>query len=265
MTSYLKRQSFLGPDSESTLANATVAIIGLCGGGSHIAQQLAHVGIGNFLLIDHDTADDTNLNRMVGLTRAGAVAEVPKTEVISDLIWGVNPDAKITPIPAKWQTAHERLRSCTTIFGCVDSFDERDQLERYARRFLIPYIDVGMDVHGEPGHHSIGGQVILSLPGHPCMHCMGFLTDAVLGEEARRYGNTGGKPQVVWPNGTLASIAVGKFMSLVTPWNEGLMPALYTEYDGNRLTVKPSSKLDYLAGRTCPHFTGPQALGDIIF
>lgn len=263
MTSYLQRQSFLGSNSETALANASAAIIGLCGGGSHIAQQLAHVGIGNFVLIDHDTANDTNLNRMVGLTRAGAIAASNKTDVISDMILGINPTAKITAITAKWQTEHALLRECAAIFGCVDSFDERDQLERYARRYLIPYIDVGMDVHGEPGKYSIGGQVILSLPGHVCMRCMGFLTEEVLGEEARRYGNTGGKPQVVWPNGTLASIAVGKFMSLVTPWYEGLAPALYTEYDGNRLTAMPSRKLEYLGDRTCPHFTGAEALGDI--
>lgn len=263
MTSYLQRQSFLGPNSEATLGHATAAIIGLCGGGSHIAQQLAHVGVGNFVLVDHDSADDTNINRMVGLTRAGACSAANKTAVISDMIRGINPTAKITAITAKWQTEHALLRECTAIFGCVDSFAERDQLERYARRYLVPYIDVGMDVHGEPGRYSIGGQVILSLPGHPCMRCMGFLTDSVLGEEARRYGNTGGKPQVIWPNGTLASIAVGKFMSLVTPWHDELIPALYTEYDGNRLTAGPSRKLDYLVDRTCPHFTGAEALGDI--
>ncbi len=46
-----------------------------------------------------------------------------------------------------------------------DSFIEREQLERFARRHLIPYIDIGMDVHelGGEQYFLIGGQVILSI------------------------------------------------------------------------------------------------------
>jgi molybdopterin-synthase adenylyltransferase len=199
---------------------------------------------------------------MVSLTEDDVASGHLKTGVISRLIHAVNGKATVIEIPAKWQTRHELLRDRTAIFGCVDSFAEREQLERYARRYLVPYIDVGMDVHGTPGRHAISGQVILSLPGHPCMRCMGFLTEERLAEEAKRYGAAGARPQVIWPNGTLASIAVGKFMSLVTPWHGELQPALFTEYDGNRLTVQPSRKLLHLIGHQCPHFAGPGALGD---
>jgi len=49
----------------------------------------------------------------------------------------------------------------------------RRELEIACRRYLMHYIDIGVDVHGEdrPG---IGGQVMLSSPGGPCMTCMGF-------------------------------------------------------------------------------------------
>jgi tRNA A37 threonylcarbamoyladenosine dehydratase len=60
------RQSFLGPNSEAVLRTTTVAVIGLCGGGSHVAQQLAHIGVGKLVFIDPDHADTTNINRMVG-------------------------------------------------------------------------------------------------------------------------------------------------------------------------------------------------------
>jgi molybdopterin-synthase adenylyltransferase len=256
------RQSFLGDGTEERIALARVAIVGLCGGGSHIAQQLAHIGVGHFTLFDDDIGEDSNLNRMVGLTEDDVATAMPKIEVISRLIHSVNSKAKVVCVPAKWQTRHELLRDHTAIVGGVDSFSERDQLERYARRYLVPYIDVGMDVHGDPGRYAISGQVILSMPGEPCMRCMGFLNDRVLGDEARRYGNAGGKPQVVWPNGTLASIAVGKFMSLLTPWHEELQPAFYTEYDGNRLTVQPSRKLAHLVAHQCRHFGGVGVLGD---
>jgi hypothetical protein len=39
-----------------------------------------------------------------------------------------------------------------------------------------------------------------------------------LAAEAARHGDAGGRPQVVWPNGALASTAVGLAVDLVTGW-----------------------------------------------
>lgn len=264
MREHLQRQSFLGPDSDARIASARVGIVGLCGGGSHIAQQLAHVGVGHFELMDFDRGDQTNRNRMIGLTARAAREAHLKTEVIRRLIKAVNPAAKVNTFAGRWQDNAAALRPCDAIVGCVDSYEQREQLERFARRYLNPYIDVGMDVTGEAARFAISGQVILSMPGCPCMRCMGFLTDELLAAEAKRYGAAGGRPQVVWPNGVLASTAVGVFMSLLTPWNDATRPPLYSEYDGNRMTVTASRRLLYLDGSPCPHFPlQPGALGDV--
>jgi len=90
-------------------------------------------------------------------------------------------------------------------------------VEESNRRYLVHYIDIGMDVHGI-ARPVIGGQLIQSSPGGLCMRCMGFLTDETLAREAGRYGNVGARPQVVWPNGVLASTAVGLAVDLVTNW-----------------------------------------------
>jgi hypothetical protein len=37
--------------------------------------------------------------------------------------------------------------------------------------------------------------------------------------EAEKYGAAGSRPQVVWPNGVLASTAVGLAVQLLTPWH----------------------------------------------
>jgi molybdopterin-synthase adenylyltransferase len=157
------------------------------------------------------------------------------------------------------------LRACHVIIGCVDSYRERDELERFARRFLIAYIDIGMDVHPLDNGLVVGGQVVLSSPGHLCLRCMGIITDARIAEEARPYGAAGGRPQVVWPNGVLASTAIGLLVQLVTPWHPDPVGTAYLEYDGNRHTVQPSNLLA-LAGRTCRHYpageVGDPFLGD---
>ena len=123
------------------------------------------------------------------------------------------------------------------------------------RRYMMHYIDIGMDVHGQ-NPPVIGGQIILSSPGGLCMRCMGFLTDEKLAEEAARYGKAGARPQVVWPNGVLASTAVGLAMDIVTDWTGRPLPHVYLVYDGNKGKVKESLTLHHLNIPACPHFPG---------
>ena len=146
----------------------------------------------------------------------------------------------------------------------MDSFSERDQLEKFCRRFLIPYIDIGMDVHAIGSEFVITGQVVLSMPGEHCMWCMGSLDEKSIAEEARRYGDAGFNPQVVWPNGVLASTAVGLFMQLITPWHQRHQQSVYLEYNGNSHTVAPSNRMSALAARDCPHFRASER-GDPLF
>jgi len=163
-----------------------------------------------------------------------------------------------------WQAGAIELRACHVLFGCVDSFSERNQLEQFSRRFLLPYIDIGMDVHEVGNEFVIGGQVALSTPGEHCLWCMGILDRQSIADEVRRYGAAGGRPQVVWPNGILASTAVGLFVQLVAAWHEHPISTAYLEYDGNSHTVKPSNRLAALAGRRCSHFH-PADRGDAFF
>jgi len=252
--SRLARQSFLGRDSDAVLEAATIGIVGLGGGGSHVGQQCAHMGIGGFAGADPDVIEDTNTNRLIGGTLKDVAKARPKVDIAERLIKGLHPKARITLVRGDWREAADDLKLCDCIVGAVDSFKERDQLERLARRHLIPYIDIGMDVHelGE-GEFLVSGQVILSAPGHPCMRCCGFITDERLEEEARRYGAAGSRPQVVWANGTLASTAVGLLTQVLTPWYTNPPAFVFLQYDGNRGTVTRSPQMELLKDCTCPH------------
>lgn len=252
--SWLDRQSFLGADSDAVLSGAVVGIVGLGGGGSHVAQQLAHVGVGTFVLIDPDVIEDTNLNRLVGGTWADVEAATPKVEIALRVIKGVRPAAKVDPIQREWQTAGDALKRCDIIVGGLDSVRAKDELDAFCRRFLVPYIDMGMDVHGAAGRHLISGQVILSSPGRPCLRCLGIVTEEALHREGAAYGAAGGKPQVVWPNGVLASTAVGLVMQLLTPWHQKPVDSAYLEYDGNIGSISPSYRLQHMQGEGCLHY-----------
>jgi molybdopterin-synthase adenylyltransferase len=257
----LERQSFLGKDSEIVLGRTRAAIVGLGGGGSHVVQQLAHIGVGSFMLIDPDCMEDTNLNRLVGGTMEDVKLCTPKVDIAERVIKAVNPAAEVIKHQTSWTMVTAELRDVDVIFACVDSIGCRSELEAFVRRFLIPLIDIGMDVHESNDEFSISGQAVLSLPGKPCMRCMGLITDATLAKEAAKYGAAGRRPQVVWPNGTLASIAVGFFIRLVTPWETRKATPLLLEYDGDLQTVAPSNKLAYLPAN-CNHFDSLHDLGD---
>ena len=263
--SRLDRQSFLGANSDAILDAATIGIVGHGGGGSHLAQQSAHMGIGGYVNADPDIIEDTNTNRLIGGTLADVEVKRRKVDIAERLIRGLVPNARIISVPDKWLTAADDLKVCDVIIGAVDGFQEREQLERFARRHLIPYIDIGMDVHdlGTNGF-LVSGQVILSMPGCPCMRCCGFITDERLAQEAKKYGAAGSRPQVVWSNGVLASTAMGLLTQILTPWYPNPPRFVYLDYDGNKGTVIANKRMALLKDHVCPHHP-PAEAGDPLF
>jgi len=259
------RQSFLGPDAEQILADARVTIVGLGGGGSHIAQQLAHVGVGHFRLIDPQEIDGSNLNRLIGGTKQDVVAKTPKVEIGERVIRSIRPWAEVRTAKREWQLADDLLKDSHALFGCVDGYRQRMYLEGAARRFALPYFDIGMDVTKlDDAQYAVAGQMIMTLPDGPCMRCLGFLTQQRLDREEDQYGDAGINPQVVWINGTLASLAVGAFVRLLAPWFRYSRDFEWLELAGNHQLVSRSRQPDYSFKGPCTHF-GPRDLGDPFF
>jgi len=255
MPEKLDRQSFLGEDSHWFLNKIKIGIVGLGGGGSHVMQQAAHVGIGNIILFDPDYVEKTNLNRMVGASELDAKNKTPKVSTAERLIKAVNPDANVIPIEDKWQNHSLELHKCDIVFGCIDSLVGRRDLEAECRKYLIPYIDVGMDVYQYNNERpAVRGQIILSMPGDLCCTCYGFLSEENLAEEVGKYGDAGGLPQVIWSNGVLSSTAIGIAVDLITGWSGQKSRRVYLSYNGNTNIVIPHINGDFPSNRKCIHF-----------
>jgi hypothetical protein len=82
------------------------------------------------------------------------------------------------------------------------------------------------------------GQLIVSLPGQPCMRCW-FLTDTDLEQERQdrpagydRNPNAPGDPQVVSMNGVLASEACNCVLDLITGYSGERRGAKVWQYEG---------------------------------
>jgi hypothetical protein len=249
-----ERQSFLGRDAQGIFAATPVAVVGVGGGGSHIVQQLSHIGFRNINLFDPDVIEEKNLNRLVGGTLRDVELKRLKTSIATRIVRGLQKGAKVRGFAKRWQENREALRQCNLIFSCLDSFIARREIEAFARRFLIPLIDIGIDVHPQkPGPPSLAGQIILSMPGCPCMQCVGFLNEQTLTTEAQAYAAAGGKPQVVWPNGIVASTAIGIAVDLLTDWTKSLRGTVYLSYDGNRGTIVSNNRMQF-APKECEHY-----------
>jgi molybdopterin-synthase adenylyltransferase len=63
-----------------------------------------------------------------------------KVAIAERQIRGLVDHPRIITVRDTWHNAIAELKRCDIIVGAVDSFIEREQLERFARRHLIPYV-----------------------------------------------------------------------------------------------------------------------------
>jgi len=140
-------------------------------------------------------------------------------------------------VPRDWRVESDRLRDRDVIIGCVDTYRARSELEMLARRYLIPYLDIGMDVHSRSGSHLISGQVILSMRGAPCCAASGFLRPSSFERGGGSYGDAGGPPPSDLAERHISLGRCRVLVQLFTPWHPAHNLAVYLEYDGNAQTV----------------------------
>jgi proteasome lid subunit RPN8/RPN11 len=218
-----------GAHGQRIISSTRVGIVGLGGTGSVVAQQLAHLGIGHLLLIDPDSVELTNLNRVVGSQRHHAEQNTAKVTVAREMIVGINPDAKVVTIAGDIRDAAttRRLLDCDFFFCCTDSQGSRAVLTQFAYQYLVPAIDVGVAIHAHKGAIThIAGRVQMLAPGIACLLC-GSVLDAeevrrdLLTDTARRsdpyiVGEVVPQPAVISLNSSAASLAVTMMLSALT-------------------------------------------------
>ncbi len=204
-----------------------VAIVGLGGTGSIVAQQLAYLGVRRFLLIDPDVIEPTNLNRIVGATRSDVGSA--KVDVAEMMIKRINPEAEVTSLreDVGRQTTARSVIATDFFFTCTDSHGSRAVLTQLSYQYFVPGIDLGVRIDVRGGMVTdIVGRVQMLAPGLACTSCTRLLDpEAVrrdlLTEEQRRadpyiVGGRERQPSVVSLNTTVSGIAVTMFMAAVT-------------------------------------------------
>src|SRR5258705_369271 len=129
-----------GPEGQREIGDLRVGTVGLGGTGSFIAQELAHLGVRDFLLIDADTVDTTNLNRLIGAAPQDVGND--KTAIARRRIQQVEPNAKVEEIVGDVMRAAvaRKLADMDVFFGCTDSHGSRAIMQQVAYQYLVPFI-----------------------------------------------------------------------------------------------------------------------------
>lgn len=90
---FQREELLIGKESIEKLKIKKVIVFGIGGVGSFVVEALARAGVGNFILVDKDVVDITNINRQ--LIALESTLGMPKVEVAQKRILDINPKANV--------------------------------------------------------------------------------------------------------------------------------------------------------------------------
>lgn len=90
---FSRTEMLIGNEGMKKLNDAKVAIFGIGGVGSFVCEGLARSGIGNFILVDYDKIDESNINRQL-IATVNTIGKY-KADLMKERILEINPDANV--------------------------------------------------------------------------------------------------------------------------------------------------------------------------
>jgi molybdopterin-synthase adenylyltransferase len=230
-----------GVDGQHAIRRLKIAIVGLGGTGSVVAQQLGYLGASDLILVDPDQVEGHNLNRLVGATRTD-IGQA-KVAIAERQLRLLNPNVRALGLQRDvvHSDVADQLVAADIVFCCTDSHASRAVLNQIAYQYFIPCIDMGVGIAlAEQAIISITGRVQMLAPGLPCLTCTNMIDARRVREEmmtpeqrqADPYFTSGhGEPQpaVITLNSIVASLATTMFLGIVT---RAPFKARFQIYDG---------------------------------
>ena len=140
LNQFSRTELIIGKENIEKLNNSKVAVFGIGGVGSFVVEGLVRAGVGNFVLVDKDVVDITNLNRQIIATRK--TIGKPKVEIAKDRILDINPNANVELHQEFFLPETEGIidDSIDYIVDCVDTVTAKIELVVRANKLNIPII-----------------------------------------------------------------------------------------------------------------------------
>lgn len=270
---FLRTQQAFGRGTVARLSRMRIGIVGCSGTGSWVVEMLSRLGVGELVLVDPDVIERKNLNRIVNSTAADATAGRAKVKVFARAIRRLGIGTRVIACHSDilQRKVVDALAECDFLFGCVDSADGRDALNRVAAFYTIPYIDVGVHLQadGHGGVQQVCAAVHYLIPDGSSLLSRRVITAeqvraeslyrrapeqyAALRKEGYIQGVNVDSPAVISINGFAASHAVNEMLARVHPFrrddNCEFRLQTFSLTDGAWLRIEDGAPCAYLSKR----------------
>lgn len=250
----IERSTFLNPEAPATLAaekaarrveqdearrlrRARLTVCGVGGLGEAFVSEAFLRGFRDFTLVDADRVRRKNLRRAIwyGPEHVGS----RKVDALAAELLRRDPSARVTVIPVSSLSPRgmEAVQGADVVVAAFDNNFSRYHLQAALVDRDIPLLDLGAEEDFDGTAFAGGrGQLRLSVPGGPCLLCMGLETSGMLDPDAiparRRAGYIEGMTftprRVRGPNAVLALAGV----DVLIDWFMGRPAPRYLAWDG---------------------------------
>jgi hypothetical protein len=177
--SQLRTVSAWGEEAQADLARLKVGVIGAGSIGVMVAEALARGGVERILLIDFDTVEVKNLDRLMHATMLDALLHRAKVQTLAGGLErsasAAEPQIEALELSVVEEAGFRSALDCDVLFSCVDRPWPRATLNYVALAHLIPVVDAGIHIRRKAG----GGLRVASwrahvaAPGRRCLECLG--------------------------------------------------------------------------------------------
>ena len=134
----------IGEEKLKSLNQKTVAIFGLGGVGSYVVEGLVRSGIENFVIIDNDKIDVTNINRQI-IATTKTIGRF-KVDVAEERIKEINPNVKVIKYAEFVGKENENIelfdsiKNVDYIVDAIDTVSSKIRIIEFAKAHNIPVI-----------------------------------------------------------------------------------------------------------------------------
>jgi hypothetical protein len=230
-----QRQLF-GAGTTNALRKLRVGVVGVSGTGSIVVELLARLGVGALLMVDDDTIEERNLNRILNSKRTDIGR--PKVAVLAEAVQQMGLGTEAIPLALNLydRRAVGPVAECDVVFGCMDTAEGRHLLNRIATFYLVPYFDLGvhLSADGSGNISEASGVVHYVQPGRSSLLSRkAYTPERVRAENLHRTDPAAYRdqreagyldnvdehsPAVASVNAAVASLAVNEFLARVHPF-----------------------------------------------
>lgn len=182
-----------GQSVQNDLARLHVGIIGTGSVGSIVAEALARTGIARLTLIDFDTVEFVNLDRLLHATRWHARLHWSKVRSLGRALRNSATADGFSVHELELSVGEEEgfraALDCDVLFCCVDRPWGRSVLNFIAYAHLIPVIDGGIQVETKPnrGLWSADWKAHIASPERRCLECLGQYNSGLVSADREGY------------------------------------------------------------------------------